>query len=853
MASSNRAMRKVSLRNVAAHKLRLGLTLLAVFLGSAFIAGASMFTNSLSNSFDSAIQSAFSNVDAVVSDGATMDDRNAIAQNPDVRSVNVSGDQIVVVATNLGDDAKPLQTRGEPSKLFARYPADQAVGEAKPIVEGREPAGPDEVVINKAAAKNFKINVGDKILLVDPQTRHEETVTGLYSVKLDQGTSVGALMAEDAFVERYASDGRVGQLTVAAKPGVDAQSLRDSLAKDLPGRKVETGQALADQTSNNLRQSLSFINYFLVAFGLVGLLVGTFLIANTFSMIVAQRTREFALLRALGASRRQISRSVVFEAIVIGLLGSMLGVVAGVGLVAAIKAVMATRGASTPGSGLGLSTTAVVLPIVLGTVVTVISAWAPARKAGSVQPVEAMRSTEGASPQPLKVRNIIGSVLLLIAAILAAAALRLTGQPTRVRVSLVGGTAVTGIIGLAMVGPALSLFVVPLFGRVMGAPFKAVGKLASTNSSRNPHRTSTTAFALALGVALVTGIGMLGATMKATVSKQVEDHFSADFLLTGSGDGRFPVPHDVPGNVANLDGVGSVITSATTPVMVGGQYGYPSSPRQGVTQVIDGNPWNVVKLNVKQGTGDMDPHSVLVSESYAEDHGWTLGQKLPLTAPGITDQTREVTVAGIYLDNPVYRTMIVSKPAAEELVPDRMMNIGMVGVKSNGQVSKQDLRSELEGSLQKYLVVQVMDSKEMAGSVNTMIDQMLSIMYGMLALAVVIAILGIINTLTLNVIERRQEIGMLRAVGTQRTQVRTMITLEAVQISIFGVLLGIVSGIALGWTFLKVLSTEGLNSPTIPWGFIGWMMLGSLAVGLLAALWPARRAATTAPLEAIAD
>ena len=322
-------------------------------------------------------------------------------------------------------------------------------------------------------------------------------IVGVVKPAVDQGASLTLHMDHEGFTERY---GDSSQLKVAAADGVSAEELVDHLNETFEV-EAESGEELAKEISDQISSALKFVNYFLIAFGLIALLVGTFIIANTFSMIVAQRTKEFALLRALGASRGQITRSVVTEAIIVGLVGSAVGVVAGVGLVAAIKAIFTAQGMPM-GGGLGLSLSAVIVPLILGTVVTVISAWAPARRAGAVKPVEAMRTTESAAGSSLLVRTVLG-LLLLVSGIVFAVLGVLIDASTGPRASLVGLGALNLIVGFFLAGPAISLPIVPSIGRVVGAPFGAVGKLAATNSARNPRRTAATAFALMLGVASV--------------------------------------------------------------------------------------------------------------------------------------------------------------------------------------------------------------------------------------------------------------------------------------------------------------------------------------------------------------
>lgn len=832
--AANNTMRKVSLRNIMAHKLRLALTLLAVVLGTSFIAGSFMFTNSLSSTFDAAVSNAYSDVDAAVNgDNLDEETRDKLSQDPQVDNVNVESTQTVVVANQ---DAEAFQTGGGAASLTPYYPPEEVVGQAAEIVEGEAPQGSSEVIVNDSAAEKFEIGVGDEIIVVHPDHRETVTVAGLFKPAVEQGEALLLEMDAPAFIEM---SGNPGQLVVSAAQGVTPEALVDHINDSYEGLSAESGENVAEQISDAISSALQFVNYFLIAFGLIALLVGTFIIANTFSMIVAQRTKEFALLRALGASRRQITRSVVLEADIIGVIGSMVGVVAGIGLVAIIKAVLAGQGMPM-GNSLGLSLSSVLVPVVLGTLVTIVSAWAPARRAGAVEPVEAMRTTEQAAGSPLKKRTIAGAVLLVLGAGIAFTGTAIDGS-TGSLATLVGIGAFAVIVGFFLAAPAISLAIVPGLGKVIGAPFGAIGSLAATNSSRNPRRTAATAFALTLGVALVTAIGMLGATMKTSVADTLESNVSADYILSGPPNGSFPTPAQTAELAEQTEGVDEVVQLSTAPVTVGGTASMDYGPEYQESFVVNKDPSNVIAFDTVEGSASFD-EGFLATTDFAAANNWQVGESYPLEAAG--QPVGEVELKGIFEPNQIVENMVIASPE----IPADIQTVYMVGVKGSGD----NLRENLEASVKDLVVVQVMSGEEYAGEAASMINQMLAILYGLLALAVIIAILGIINTLTLGVIERRQEIGMLRAVGTQRRQIRTMITLEAVEIAIFGALAGVIIGLGLGWAFIDVLGGVGLDVVAIPWGQIAIMLLGSGFVGVFAALWPSHRAAKTPPLEAIA-
>ena len=836
---------KVSLRNVAAHKLRLALTVLAVVLGTAFLSGALMFTNMLSATFDSAVDTALEDVDAVVRPTEGSIDRDtfdAIRGTEGVDRVNVFVDVPVVVARQ---DEVAIQTQLGTSRLLPFYSEDEAVGRAPVLIDGSAPTAAGDIAVNANGAQKYGIGMGEKLIVVDKDGRNEFTVTGLYEDPLAQETSLVMRVGEQAYLDVYRDGASVPAVTVDGGAGVV-----DRLKAQFPELEVRAGGDVAEEMSQQIREGLSFVSYFLVAFGLVGLLVGTFLIANTFSMIVAQRTREFALLRALGASRGQITRSVAFESALVGVIGSALGVAGGVGLVALIRVAMARYGMPLPDAGTGLSVRAVVVPIVVGTLVTVLSALAPARKAGQVKPVEAMRSSEAATPQPLRWRTVAGLVLVATGVAAAVYAMGWDDGPTGRRAALVGAAALAAITGLFLSGPSLSLPVVPPLGRVIGAPFGAVGTLASTNTRRNPRRTATTAFALMLGIALVTVIGMLGASMKRSVDDVATSEVSADFVLSGPQNGVFPLPEDLPERLQSVEGAGETAAYTQAPISVDGQFGYQLGGF-GVTDVLRGDPADLITLDMVAGSSSLDGNTIIAPEPLAQEHGWRVGDTLTVAGP--SGESVQATLGGLFAPSNILQSFVVSDEAAAATGARGTGHILMIGVNNDGTVDEDQLRANLEELVRHDIVVQVRSTQDMAGEVSAMIDQMLFILYALLSLAVVIAVLGIVNTLTLSVIERRQEIGMLRAVGTQRRQIRTMITLESVQMTVYGAILGVLLGLGLGWAFLTVLEAKGLTTIVVPWPLIGAVLAGSFVVGLLAAVWPAGRAAKTPPLDAIAE
>lgn len=837
-------MARLSLRSIAAHKLRLFLTILAVVLGTAFVSGSMMFTSSLNNVFDSAVSNELDGVDAVVTSESgplTSEQINQITDDPNVDRVNINSSTSIVLAN---PDRTQIGGKSVSGSLVPWYAPEDAVSDPVQVVEGSAPRGVEQIAVDKEQAEKNGISLGQRVLAVDPAGQHELEVVGLTTAESRNPHGVSAYMAADGYQELYSGGAGTRTLMVA---GTNPDQVVEQLSSAYPDLKVEAGDALAEEITGQIKQALSFVNYFLIAFGLIALLVGTFIIANTFAMIVAQRIKEFALLRALGVSRTQLTGSVVLEAAFVGLVGSAIGVVAGFGLVQALQAIFAAMDMPLDNAGLGLTPTSIIVPIILGMIVTVVSAWAPARKAGAVRPVEAMRSTETASESSLKVRTVLGAIAI-VAGIAAAVAGVVSDWATKTAAISVGAGAFLVIVGVFLASPAISIPVVGGIGRAIGAPFGAVGKLAATNSKRNPRRTATTAFALTLGVALVSVIGMLSSTMSSSIEDLVATEVKSDYVLSGPQNGSFPIPAEVPEKVAETEGVDNVTTFSYGQVAVG-EVASLQGPGGGLTTLATGNASD--SLNIKDAEGDFDlnePNRLVVNKDFAAKQGWSMGQTLPIVGTQ-GEQVAKAKIVGLYGESQLMGTVVLSAATLEGTAYEAAQNTFAMLVDGESE----NLRADLEKTVADYLVVRVQTAEEFAGEQVAMINQMLYILYALLGLSVIVAILGIINTLALNVIERRQEIGMLRAVGTARRQVRTMITVESVQIAIYGALVGIIVGVGLGWAFLKVLAAQGLDKLTIPWEMLGLMLVASAVVGVVAALWPAAKASRTPPLEAIAD
>ncbi len=716
----------------------------------------------------------------------------------------------------------------------------QSIDTPPTITSGTAPTSANQVVINESAATKAHLVAGDKAKVLVPTSGViDVTVTGIYHLKTAVGGYVGILFPPAQGLTLFTDGQHVPSIYVAAKPGVSEKTLTARIAAVLPADlKAETGDQVRQDQKDTLQTILSFINYFLLAFGLIALLVGTFIIYNTFSMIVAQRLRELALLRAIGASRRQVSRSVLFEAAIIGLLGSLLGLAGGVGLAYGLAALLKAAGSGLPGGGLVLSARTVIISLIVGIGVTVVSAYAPARRAAKIPPVAAMRAEFASTGTSLRTRTIIGAVIfgLGVLAAIGGGTAKSAGNGA----SLVGLGLLFCGAGALLLSPKLAQWIIGALS-VIVRPFGAMGRLARTNAVRNPRRTAATAFALTVGLLLVSAIGVVGASTKANLASIIDSSVKGDFIITGTD--NQPLPPAASLAASKVDGIADYVSIYDIAPTIDGSNTSGSA--------VAGDLSTVFNMKVLQGSGTITSTGIVVSNGYADSHNWSLGQAKTLTQPG--GGSRTVTVTGIYADNQLFNNWIVSDDVLRALVPTNQITQDVGVVLAAPGTNLNALQANLQNAVDPFYIAQVQTRDQFKGQQANQINGLLNILYGLLGLAIVISILGIINTLALSVVERRREIGMLRAIGAQRKQVRRAIYLESLLIAVFGAILGLALGISFGALFTHTLRSQGLTVISIPWAQDVIFLFVAGAVGVLAALWPGVRAARTKPLEAISE
>ncbi|MEA2306914.1 MAG: putative transport system permease protein [Solirubrobacteraceae bacterium] len=844
-------MRKVALKGLLARKLRVALTALAISLGVMLIAGTYVFTDTINKSFDAIFTAVYAKTDAVVSpnddigsqDTGTLPslDGSVLARVkglPEVgQAEGVVNDQSGVV---IGKDGKPIKSGGAPTLIGSVLPERFS---AISYPQGRAPATADEVAIDQATADRKHLKLGDTIGLQAAAPRKQYRIVGL--VKIAGVSSLGgATSAELILPEAQRVTGKVGrydELYVAGSPGTSPEQLRAAIRRVEPASvTVRTGKQETKSQQDDIKGALSFLTTALLAFAGISLFVGAFIIFNTFSITVAQRAREFALLRTLGASRRQVLRSVLTEGLVLGVLGSVIGLGVGILVASGLRALFKAVGVDLPSSGTVIASRTIIVSLLVGIIVTLVASLAPALRATRVPPVAALR--EGvALPQTRSSRLAFPLAIVLTALGFGLMALGLFGSgSSSSALSLLGGGAALTFIGVALLSPRL---VGPIASAV-GLPLQRVagmtGRLARENTVRQPGRTAVTAAALMIGVALVTFASIFAAGAKKTINDAVDTGSNASVILQNVN-GFGPFSQGAAREVAAVDGVRDV-----SPMR------FSQGRLDGKDIAITGiDPASFSKLyNVTKG-GDalsaLRPGGVVVGKTYAKDHDIKVGQTLQVQSP--TTRTVPLRVTGIAEDRgQLLSPLTIANASATRDFSSDKDGFALVGFApgTDAKAVKRAVDARLSAD---FPQVEALTESEFKGNQADQINQLLGLIYALLALAIVVSLFGIVNTLVLSITERTRELGMLRAIGTSRRQVRRMIRYEAVITALIGGVLGLVLGVV-----LAILVTQPLDGfkLSIPAGSLFLVLVLSAVAGVLAAVLPARRASRLDVLDALA-
>src|SRR3954469_2400480 len=839
-----------TIKGMLAHKLRLFLTATSIALGVAFLAGTLMLNDSMQRAFDDVFGSVNSGTDVAVRAEAgavkTEDPDDSRPPLPakvinvvrGVDGVAVAEGSVRGYALLTDSHGKPIQPQGAPT-LGGNLASDPGMRGDITLRTGRAPQRPGEVAIDASSAKNGDLAVGSTTRILFRGAPEKYTVVGTvgYAGEDDLGGSTSAYFDLATAQRVLGKQGVYDSISVKAGDGVSDSTLAKRVDAALPrGMEALTGQAVADEASAAVKKGLGFLSIALEGFAGIALFVGSFIIWNTFSMQVAQRTRELALFRAIGATRRQVMRTILAEAVVLGLVASALGILLGLGMAKALSALMTTFGFVLPTASLRIQPSTVLVGFLVGTLVTVVAAVAPARRATRVLPVEALRDAAPTATQFSHTR--LGLGLALAAGGVGALLWGLFGSGTPL---LIPGGVVGVVFGVTILAP---MIVLPM-ASVIGAPLKGAGvsgELARENAMRNPKRTASTAMALVIGLTMVAAVTVFASSLKSSFSDVLTSSVKAQlYVITPSPNAEGFSP-DVTKVVRGVDGVDVVSGSGFGAANFDGKAG-------GFTSIDPTTADKAFDLGMVDGkAADLKDGGVLVYDKTANAKGWKVGDVVDTAFA--RHGSAQLRIDGLYHEKGfVNADYVISLGTHDKYVPDRLETTDMVVVDNGADVDVVEQR--VDDALASHPDATVMDKEEFEGALANLIDQLLSLVTVLLLLAVLIALLGIVNTLALSVFERTRELGLLRAVGMTRGQVRSMVRWESVVISVIGALIGAALGIGLGVALTHALADQGIEKISIPGLQLGIYIVAAAVAGVVAAIGPARRASKVDVLRAV--
>ncbi|MER5561064.1 FtsX-like permease family protein [Streptomyces sp. NPDC002506] len=856
-------MFKTALRNVRAHKARLLMTVLAVTLGVAFVCGTLVFAESSSAAHRAAASKNFAGIALTVSpkepppgeagrggDGA-LDAAlvRKLAALPGVAEVRPSVDGS---ATLNAADGSPLRGGKAWANLAGAYvPGGDGTDQRYPLVTGRAPARADELVVDRGTAAAGHLAVGDLVTLATDGPVLKKRLVGLVDTRDSRVTAGGTLALFDtATAQRlFASPGHFTSIDLTAAHGTDPVTLSTEVATVLPADRAEmtSGAAQAAQQATNVDLMTRGYQKMPKIFAGVALFIGSFLIVNTFTMLVSRRTREIALLRAIGATRRQVVRSVLWEAALVGLAASVAGFAVGLGIAEVLPSILTTRQDPLPTGPLVIGIRPVLAALGVGVGITVLAAWLPSRRAAKVAPIEALRSAEQPpTPAASRARGITGLVLLVAGAGLLVS---LTGAKDASDANMQNAMFGCALLLAALIAlaPLLAGPVIRLGSRLTGlfgnrGRSGVSGRLARANALRDPRRTAATASVLMVSTALVAGLAVIGSSTGQALDRQAADGLSADYVIEARTS-TLALDPAAPKRVADTPGVRTAAAVADSTLFTGGNV-------RSISGVDPAALPEVMKLDFISGSaGAIGTGRIAVSESVAREQGLRTGSTVKAhIGPG--QDFADYTVVGVYRDNPLAQDALGARGEVQRhsFKPGTVQRIL---VRTDGAVSDATA-ARLRSATGNSPLVQVKDREALVAEAGGTVGELLTLMYGLLAIGALISLLGIVNTLAMSVAERTREIGVLRAIGMDRAGVRRMIRVEAVTVAAFGTLLGLVGGVFGAWAVGSLTSgamTRYVFSP--PWGTLALLTLLALVTGALAAAVPARRAAALSPLEAV--
>jgi putative ABC transport system permease protein len=846
---------RVALKGLLARKLRTALTGFAVVIGVAFVAGTFVFTDTIDASFTDLFERASKGTDvsvqsrqAVEVDFATPPpmDASTLERVQSVDGVEEAAGYVSYDRGSLLDrEGEPILSNGPPTLLLSQGPERF---DPLTYADGGPPDSGDEVVIDKATADEFDWGVGDTVTYAAREPEKEYTVSGVARLG-DSDNLAGSRMVVMTLDEaqRVLREDGYNDISVAAEDGTSPEELKGAVAAELGGGyAVRTGEEQAEKSAQDLSDALGFIRIALLVFAGVAVLVGGFLIFNTFAVTVAQRSREFALLRTLGASRRQILRSVIAESVAIGLAASVVGIALGLVVAPALRGLFSAFGLDLGSTSTQLEVRTIVVALLVGVLATVVSGFVPARRATRVQPVEAMRDAEPHAQGRVRRRRIVVAALVEALGIVALLyGLLGDAGPASTTASVLGLGTLLMIFGFALIAPVLVRPLSSLIGKPLERPMGLPGRLARENSVRQPQRTAITASALMIGVALVVLVTIFAAGLRATVDQGIDEQSRAASIVTHD-DGFSPLPAGVTERLAQVDGVEAVSSIRFETGRLAGK-----STNTSVSGVDTDTVREVLTLNWDEGSdallSELSTDRAVVSNDFAESNDLAVGDTTRFTTPRGNEVSYEVT--GIF-DSAVgfVQGVIVSNASLESAWDAE--DIAFALAAGGPDADPAAIKDAEVAALADFPMAKPQTIDEFKEEQNNQVDTLVYLVLALLALSVIVALLGIINTLALSIYERTRELGMLRAVGMSRWQVRRMVAGESVITAVIGALLGVVLGFAFAAILSRPLSDEGFVFEVPIVILILVAMLAAIA-GVLAAIPPARRAARVDVLRAV--
>lgn len=843
-------MFRIALKGILGRKARLVLTAVAVILGTSFLSGTYIFSDTLNRTFNNLFEDVFKNIDAFVRSSQVIEadfgneerERIPLSLVDEVRKVSGVGEaegNVQAFARIIGSDGKPLGSDGFGPPTFGASISTFA-GETWSITDGRLPTNNTEVAVDEASYKDGKFTLGDKVKVVAAAGSREFTLVGVagYGDVRSPGGSTFALFDINTATEFLTKPGYVDAILVTGDGSISETELARRISDSLPATSMTetlTGAQITKETQDQIGQALSFFSILLSVFSYIALGVGAFVIYNVFSISAAQRQRENALLRALGASKRQVTATMLIEAIVVGVLGSAIGLFAGLGLSKGLTSVLNAAGIDVPDTALVFATRTIVVVLLVGSLVTLFSAILPARRAGRVPPLAAMRDTILDTAGSIRKRVMIGLAFALAGAAILVAVIAGADNV------LLGVAILLVFIGVLIIGPAVARPVSLFIGRPAARMSGITGSMARQNAARNPKRTSRTAAPVLIGVALVTAVTALAASIGTEIRDVFGRQFTGDFAITSDSPGFGGFAPSLADQVNTLPEVQQASGIGFALAKVGGKGNFLTVINP---QTIEG----IFDLDVVQGAETaLTANSVLVSEKYATKKGLSLGSIVPVE---LTDGTiRDLSVVGVYRRDELAGRFTVSRDLFAESTVSRF-DFAVYVLKKDG-VSDDALRTSLVSLAKEYGTGKVQSKKEFIDERAARVNQLLGLIYGLLALSIIIATVGIVITLLLSIYERRRELGLLRAVGMTRGQVRVTVFWESIITSLLGAVMGIVLGLGLGWVIVFALRDQGITTFSVPVSGTISIIVLSFIIGVLAAAYPARRATRVDVLEAL--